>query len=79
MSLVNGVWHDARLDPPRPNQGAMLVIREIGKGAAAYRKYDFGIYNASTMAAPSCTWLDGTWNKTGVIYWMPLPEIPEKR
>lgn len=72
MSAKNGVWHDARLDPPRPNQGAMLVIREIGKGASALWKYDFGIYNA-----PSSQRMDGTWNKFGVIYWMPLPKMPE--
>lgn len=76
MSTKNGVWHDARLDPPRPNQGAMLVIREIGKGAAAYRKYDFGIYTSS-MDSPSSLRMDGTWNKGGVIFWMPLPKMPE--
>lgn len=78
MSVKNGVWHDAKVDPQRPSCEPVLVVREIGKGSYAYRKYDFGIYNASVMAAPSCTWLDGRWNKNGVIYWMPLPEMPEK-
>jgi len=78
VSVVNGVWHDARLDPPGADyiNKTVLTVREIGQGKGAYRKIDFSIYNAFVMHAPSCTW-EGKWNKRGVILWMPLPKIPE--
>ena len=78
MSTVNGVWHDAAMDPPGAEHinKAVLAVRRIGEGSRAYDKIDICIYNASVMAAPSCK-LDGKWNKRGVIYWMPLPKIPE--
>ena len=79
MSLINGVWHDASLDPPGTENinKAVLVVRRIGEGKRAYEKIDFAIFNSYVMMAPSCKW-QGTWNKSGVIYWMPLPDIPEK-
>lgn len=68
-------WRDAVKDPPAAGKlnRAVLVVREIGKGREGYRKIDFGIYNE----APDCP-EGGRWNKWGVIYWMPLPEIPEE-
>ena len=75
MSVI--VWHDAVLDPPGTEHinKTVLAVREIGEGKKAYRKYDFCIYNASVMRAPSCIW-EGKWNKRGVVYWMPLPKMP---
>ena len=60
MSIKNGVWHDAKMDPPGADyvNKPVLAVRIIGTGKA-----------------PSCTW-DGKWNKRGVILWMPLPKIP---
>lgn len=78
MSVKNGVWHDANQDPPGAEHvnKVVLVVRQIGEGKRAERKIDFGIFNASVMRAPSCTW-EGKWNKRGVIYWMPLPDLPD--
>ena len=78
MSIENGVWHDGELDPPGTEHinKTVLAVRKIGEGKNAYFKYDFCIYNASVMMAPSCTW-QGKWNKRGVVYWMPLPKMPE--
>ena len=78
MSTVNGVWHDAHLDPPGTEyiNKTVLAVRRIGEGKNAYDKIDFAIFSAWVMKAPSCTW-EGKWNKRGVIYWMPLPKMPE--
>lgn len=78
MSIKNGVWHDAKLDPPGAEHinKVVLSVREIGEGKRAYRIIDLSICNANPMGAPSCK-MEGKWNKRGVIYWMPLPEIPE--
>ena len=77
MSIKNGVWHDAKIDPPGADyvNKPVLAVRTIGTGKKTYDRIDFAIYNATAMKAPSCTW-DGKWNKRGVIYWMPLPKIP---
>ena len=77
MSVKNGVWHDAMMDPPGAEHvnNTVLVVREIGEGKRAYRKIDFAIYNSFVMKAPSCTWA-GKWNKRGVIFWMPMPDLP---
>ena len=77
MSIVNGVWHDAKLDPPGAEHvnKTVLAVRRIGEGKNAYDKIDFAIFNAC-YEGPSCTW-EGKWNKRGVIYWMPLPNMPE--
>ena len=78
MSIKNGVWHDAVQDPPGAGNinKSLLVIRQIASGNRLHYRYDFGIYNASVMHAPSCTW-DGKWNKKNVVYWMPLPDMPD--
>ena len=77
MSIKNGVWHDAKMDPPGADyvNKPVLAVRIIGTGKKTYDRIDFAIYNATAMKAPSCTW-DGKWNKRGVLYWMPLPKIP---
>ena len=72
MSIVNGVWHNALMDPPGVGyvNDAVLSVREIGQGSRAYRKIDISIYSAAENKP-------GSWNKRGVILWMPLPKIPE--
>lgn len=74
-----GVWHDTKLDPPGAEHinKPVLSVREIGEGKRAHIQIDLSIYNAVVLKVPSCRW-DGKWNKRGVIYWMPLPKIPEK-
>lgn len=78
MSIKNGVWHDAKTDPPGAEHinRSVLAVRAILSSGKPHYRYDFAIYNASLMHAPSCTW-DGQWNKKNVIFWMPLPEMPE--
>ena len=77
MSIKNGVWHDGITDPPGAEHinKSVLAIRVILSSGKAHYRYDFAIYNAHVMKAPSCTW-DGKWNKKNVIYWMPLPDAP---
>lgn len=79
MSIKNGVWHHAEQDPPGAEyiNKSVLVVREFVRSRNnTYRIIDFGIYNAIVINAPGWT-LEGKWNKKNVIYWMPLPEIPE--
>lgn len=76
MSLKNGVWHDAKQDPPGADHinRPVLVVRETSSGISI----DIAIYNSWVMRAPGCKW-EGKWNKKGsILYWMPLPEIPER-
>lgn len=70
MSLKNGVWHDAQLDPPADGV-QVLCVKQTKNGT---RSLCFGSH-----------WQGRPWNNgwvTGggcnnVILWMPLPEIPE--
>lgn len=70
MSAKNGVWHDAKLDPP-PDSERVLCVKQTKNGN---KDICFGAY---------CAWRDyGTgWVTSGscdnVIFWMPLPKIPE--
>lgn len=73
MSIKNGVWHDAVTDPPHGDQinKTVLIVKANKSGQ---RSITFGAYMASTQ------W-EGTWTtnngKGTVLYWLPLPEIPE--
>ena len=71
MSLVNGVWHDAQLDPP-PDGEMVLCVKQAKNGN---RSLCFGSH------WPDRPW-DNGWVTGGgcnnVIYWMPLPKIPEE-
>ena len=70
MSIVNGVWHDAKLDPP-PDSEQVLCVKENKKGL---RSLCFGTHWKDRQ------W-DGGWVTGGgcnnVIFWMPLPKIPQ--
>ena len=71
MSMVNGVWHDAAVDPA-PHGVMVLCVKETKNGN---RSLCFGTRYSDRQ------W-DGGWVTSGscnnVKYWMPLPEIPEK-
>ena len=70
MSIVNGVWHDARLDPPKDGV-RVLCVKE---NKAGKRDYCFGTRWADRQ------WDDGRVTGGGcnnVILWTPLPKIPE--
>lgn len=79
MSTKNGVWHDAVTDPPSHDHinETVLIVKANKSGQ---RVITFGSYNASTYRPISQQW-DGTWStnngKGTVLYWMPLPKIPE--
>ena len=70
MSLINGVWHDPELDPP-PAGEQVLCVKQDKKGN---RSLCFGSYWKDRP-------YDNGWITTGsctnIIYWMPLPKIPE--
>jgi hypothetical protein len=76
MSIKNGVWHDAKLDPPsyEHSNKTVLIVKAQKSGQ---RVITFGAYNIS-FEKPR--W-EGTWStnngKGTVLYWMPLPKIPE--
>lgn len=80
MSINNGVWHDAELDPP----GAadvwqhVLIVKENKSGE---RVICFGAF-LSEDYDPVTHRYNGKWTtnngKGKVLYWMPLPKIPEE-
>ena len=74
MSILNGVWHDARLDPP-PDSAQVLCVKENKKG---YRSLCFGSYwpERGHTDLYDDRWVTGG-GCNNVIFWMPLPKIPE--
>ena len=79
MSTANGVWHDAKLDPPGAGDmnKTVLIVKQNKNGE---KVITFGSFRGSVLHPGSMTW-DGTWTtnngKGEVLYWMPLPKIPE--
>lgn len=68
MSIINGVWHDPQLDPPyAPDWVRVLVVKQIKSGE---RKIELANYRKDTG------WVTSN-GKGTVLYWMPLPKIPE--
>ena len=80
MSLINGVWHDAKLDLP-PERERVLAVKELKNGrreiclAFCYRDKTQYDYYANKPIVKDY-WVTGGGNNN-VIYWMPLPKIPE--
>ena len=70
MSTRNGVWHDAQLDPPAGELvcKTVLIVKQSKNGD---KKICFGTYMDR-----------GVWTTNNglgrVLWWMPLPKIPEK-
>lgn len=58
MSLINGVWHDAKLDPPKDGEMVLCVWR---------------MKNGSRIISMSQLRNDD------LLYWMPLPKMPDDR
>lgn len=73
MSIQNGVWHDALLDPP-PNGEIVLCVKQNQKGD---RNLCFGSYWRERFHDDN---YDDRWVTSGgcrkIIFWMPLPKIP---
>ena len=78
MSIKNGVWHDAKIDPPGADyvNKHVLIVKE---NKAGDRSISFGAYMSSIYKPMSKRW-EGTWTtsngKGTVLYWMTLPKIP---
>ena len=72
MSIVNGVWHDAKQDPPaRAHVNKTVLIVKANKNGD--RSIAFGAYmNCGSLYS----WTTNN-GKGEVLYWMPLPKIPE--
>lgn len=79
MSMKNGVWHDAKMDPPK-TRGTVLAIKQLKDGrreyCLAYCIRDYEWTNPATGV-----WIrEDRWVCQGnnhIIYWMPLPEIQQ--
>ena len=80
MSLINGVWHDANLDPPMAEDmnKTVLIVKQNKNGD---KVITFGSFNGTVLHPAAMRW-EGKWStnngKGEVLYWMPLPKIPEK-
>lgn len=78
MSITNGVWHDAKLDPPKADEmhKTVLIVKQNKNGE---KVITFGNFSGTVLHPGSMTW-EGTWStnngKGEVLYWMPLPKIP---
>ena len=78
MSLINGVWHDAKLDPPGAFEAnkTVLIVKQNKNGE---KVITFGVYNGVVHA--SSMLVEGTWStnngKGEVLYWAPIPKIPD--
>ena len=68
MSINNGVWHDAVLDPPGDHMDGVKVL--VVKGSAEHMEIDTGRHwNSTPEWTLTCT-------IQPVLYWMPLPKMP---
>lgn len=72
MSTKNGVWHDAKLDPP-PDGQRVLAVKQ---NKAGNRDYCFGSRWESHKQYGNDGWITGG-GCNNIIYWMPLPKIPD--
>jgi len=76
MSVINGVWHDAKLDPPK-EEGKYLVASSSGKVFTAHwyppsenNKWQ-GHFNAGYRRPAPCGPV--------ITHWMPMPKAPITR
>lgn len=80
MSAVNGVWHNAEIELP-PDGERVLAVKQLKSGlrdiclAHCIRNWEhFDYATKTTHIGPYWVTCGGNNN---VIYWMPLPKIPE--
>lgn len=75
MSINNGVWHDAVLDPPPAGEQVLCVKQN----QAGRRTLCFGSYWPERKHDER---FDDRWVTGGscknILFWMPLPKIPEE-
>lgn len=76
---MKGPWFDAKTETPRGENinCPLLIVKELKSGD---RTITFGSFTASEYDWKNERW-NGRWNTNNgrgeVLYWMPLPEIPE--
>lgn len=79
MSTINGVWHNAKIDLPESNV-LVLAVKELKNGtrdiclARCWRDYEYHNYETGKDEKTD-RWVCG--GNNNIIYWMPLPKIPE--
>ena len=79
MSVKNGVWHNAQVELPEAQQEVLIVKqlksgqRTIGLGYCIPNYQHTNPLTKEITIAPH--WVCG--GNNNVIYWMPLPGIPE--
>ena len=72
MSIANGVWHNASIDPP-PEGERVLCVKLPKSGR---KDICFGSWYKPSNLYPFGHWVTSG-SCSNVIYWMPLPKIPE--
>ena len=76
---MKGPWFDAKTETPRGENVncPLLIVKELKSGD---RTITFGSFSASEYDWANERW-NGRWNTNNgrgdVVYWMPLPAIPE--
>ncbi|MBO6270449.1 MAG: DUF551 domain-containing protein [Clostridium sp.] len=68
--MAINVWHNAKIDLPKPGE-QVLCVKETKNGTRSLCFgfwYDDRTYGNGWVTSGSCN---------NVLYWMPLPKIPE--
>jgi len=79
VSTKNGVWHDAVTDPPE-NDVLVLAVKQLKNGtrdiclARCQRDFEYFDY-VTGVKAKKDWWICG--GNNNILYWMPLPKMPE--
>lgn len=78
--MLYGEWHDALMDPPGVEHINKTVLI-VKANKAGDKTITFGKYMSNTYKPISQKW-EGTWTtnngKGTVLYWMPIPVVPEE-
>ena len=68
MNVINGVWHDANVTKPKSGEQVLCVKRlKCGRKELCFGSWHEDLDRLITSGG-----------NNNVIFWMPLPEIPEK-
>ena len=71
--MTDRTWHNVKTDPPTP--GVRVLCVKLPKNG--HKDLCFGAWYEPSDIYPEGNWVtSGSCNN--VIYWMPLPKIPEE-